>query len=80
MRTREVGTFESEISCEGPSHVSEETASSRCKIQSSLLYCFSCANVMVGSKLQTGIYLRDLQKSTYKKNLDLFICSDIDII
>lgn len=27
MRTREVGTFESEISCEGPSHVSEEAAS-----------------------------------------------------
>lgn len=45
MRTREVGTFESEISCEGPSHVSEEAVSSRSEIQSSLLYCFPLANV-----------------------------------
>jgi len=62
MRTREVGTFESEISCEGPSHVSEEAASSRSKIQSSLLYCFSCANVAVDPKLQTGVYLRDVEQ------------------
>jgi len=46
MRTREVGTFESEISCEGPLRASEEklVSFSYSKTQTFRLYCFSRAN------------------------------------